>query len=118
MNLYLDKENSPHIVVNVFSSKYTAIDCYIDTGFSGGLSLPKKYKHLFKGSRPISFLDYRLGDGSLKTFEIYNIKIKFIDKEKIISAFFTDGKDALVGIEFLTGFKFTLDLKKFTINLD
>ena len=51
-------------------------------------------------------------------FEIFNLKVKFKNTEKKMAVFFTDCQDAMVGIEFLTGFKFTLDLKESKINLD
>lgn len=51
-------------------------------------------------------------------FEMFNLKVRFRNKEKNMAVFFTDCQDALVGIEFLTGFKFTLDLKKLQIGLE
>ena len=55
MNPYLDKGNNPHVEVKVFLSKWTLIDCYLDTGFSGGISLPNKYRNLFLSRKPLSF---------------------------------------------------------------
>lgn len=52
------------------------------------------------------------------TVEVYKVKVRYEKIEKVISLMFTKGNDALIGIEFLTGFKFTLDLKKFAISLD
>ncbi|MEK7522388.1 MAG: hypothetical protein AAB540_01890 [Patescibacteria group bacterium] len=118
MDLYLDKDKSPHIVIGINSLIQVKIDCIIDTGFSGGLSLPQKYKYILKGEKSITFLNYQLGDGTSKMFEIFNLKVKFKNTEKKMAVFFTDCQDAMVGIEFLTGFKFTLDLKESKINLD
>ena len=94
------------------------LDCIIDTGFSGGLSLPQKYKYILKNEKSISFLNYQLGDGTSRMFEIFNLRVKFRNIEKNMAVFFTDCQDSMVGIEFLTGFKFTLDLKKLQINLE
>lgn len=118
MDLYLDKDKSPHIVIGIHFPIQVKINCIIDTGFSGGLSLPQKYKYILKGKKSITFLNYQLGDGTSKMFEIFNLRVKFRNNEKNMAVFFTDCQDALVGIEFLTGFKFTLDLKKFAISLD
>ena len=118
MDLYLDKDKSPHIVIWINSPIQVKIDCIIDTGFSGGLSLPQKYKYILKGEKSITFLNYQLGDGTSKMFEIFNLRVKFRQNEKNLAVFFTDCQDAIAGIEFLAGFKFILDLKKFVINLD
>ncbi|OGK25132.1 hypothetical protein A3A46_02320 [Candidatus Roizmanbacteria bacterium RIFCSPLOWO2_01_FULL_37_13] len=118
MNPYLDKGNNPHVEVKVFLSKWTLIDCYLDTGFSGGISLPNKYRNLFLSRKPLSFQRFLLADGSIKQYPIYETKVKYKNKEKPIIIFFSPNKDALVGIEFLLGFKFVLDLKKFKVSLE
>ena len=118
MDLYLDKDKSPHILIGVNFPLKVKLDCIIDTGFSGGLSLPQKYKYILKNEKSISFLNYQLGDGTSRMFEIFNLRVKFRNIEKNMAVFFTDCQDSMVGIEFLTGFKFTLDLKKLQINLE
>lgn len=59
MDLYLDKDKSPHILISVSSPTQVKLDCIIDTGFSGGLSLPQKYKYILKSEKSISFLNYQ-----------------------------------------------------------
>jgi len=117
MNIYIDSKNHPHIRIDVLLASSKKVDCFIDTGYTGGLSLPDSFRSLINMDR-ISFQDFEIGNGSIMTVEMYKVKIRYEKVEKNISLMFTKGDDALVGIEFLTGFKLTLDLKKFTISLD
>jgi len=117
MNIYLDSKNHPHIKIVVLLSSPKQVDCFIDTGYTGGLSLPDKYRSLITSGR-LSFQDFEIGDGTILTEEMFRVKIRYEKVEKHISLMFTKGDDALVGIEFLTGFKFTLDLKKLQIGLE
>lgn len=54
MNMYLDSKNHPHIKINVLLSSWKKIDCFIDTGFTGGLSLPDIFHPDFKKT-PITY---------------------------------------------------------------
>jgi predicted aspartyl protease len=118
MNPYLDIEGNPHIKVNIYLSSWIAIDCYIDTGFAGGILIPERYQINFSVKIPNSFQRFQLADGSIKSYPIYRVKVKYKKKEKIVPLLFSSGKEGLVGIEFLLGFKLILDLKKFRIELD
>ena len=118
MNPYLDIEQNPHVKINIYLSSWITVDCFIDTGFAGGISLPKHYQKFFQFKKPITFQRFILADGSTKLYPIYETKVKYKNKEKIILIFFSSGKESLVGIEFLLGFKFILDLKKFSVTLE
>lgn len=116
MNPYLDGQNNPHLKLEVFLSSWVAIDCLIDTGFSGGVALPVSLLSAFK-KKPIAYQEYELADGSFTTFGIYKARVRFEEVNKEITLLFTKSKEGLVGIEFLTGFRLLLDLKKFQIKL-
>lgn len=117
MNPYLDKEQNPHVKIAIYLSSWFTIDCFIDTGFAGGISLPMQYQNLFKARKPITFQRFLLADGSTKLYPIFETKVKYKDKERTITIFFS-GKEALVGIDFLRGLQFVLDLKKFKVSLE
>ncbi|OGK09190.1 hypothetical protein A2767_06585 [Candidatus Roizmanbacteria bacterium RIFCSPHIGHO2_01_FULL_35_10] len=118
MNLYIDKKNHPHIKLTVFlSSKPLIVDCYVDTGFSGGISLPADLHSHFKQDA-YTIQDFEIGDGSTFSSDVYKIKVQYGQTSKYLTLIFTPSPDILVGIEFLTGFKFTLDLKNFKIQLE
>lgn len=116
MNPYLDSQKNPHVKIKVLLTSWTTIDCLIDTGFSGGLALPDKLK-IGLSTKPVMFQRYELADGSLTTFPLFVLNVKFNNKIKEVTAFFTKSNEALVGIEFLMGFKFVLDLKKMIVEL-
>jgi len=117
MNPYLDSQNNPSIKIKVLLSSWKSVHCLIDTGFSGGLALPENLLANFK-QKPIAYQEYELADGSLVNFSIYKTKIKYKQTQKEITLFFTKSNEGLAGIEFLTGFKLTLDLKRSSITLE
>jgi predicted aspartyl protease len=117
MDIYLDKDNNPHICVKPNLVLDTNIDCFIDTGFAGGIALPKYYMSLLKDKTVIALQRYELADGKVTVFDVYKLKLTFRRKYKFVSAVFTDSKAALIGIEYLTGYVFTLNLKEKTIDL-
>jgi clan AA aspartic protease len=116
MNPYLDGQNNPHLKVDIFLSSWEGVDCLIDSGFSGGIALPVSLHSAIK-QKPIVYQEYELADGSFKTFSIYKARVRFKEVNKEITLLFTKSKEGLVGIEFLTGFRLVLDLKKFKIKL-
>lgn len=117
MNPYLDEDRYPRIKVDVYLSSWTLVDCFIDTGFAGGISLPKHFQNYFKLRKPITYLEFMLADGSTKFYPIYEIRLRYKHKQKTIPTLLS-GKEALVGLEFLLGFKFVLDLKKLQVTLE
>ncbi|EKD57422.1 MAG: hypothetical protein ACD_57C00308G0006 [uncultured bacterium] len=117
MNPYLDSQNGARIKIQVYLNSWMGADCLIDTGFSGGLSLPETFLSNFK-QKPVGYQVYELADGSDTVFSIYKVKIRYKKIVKNITLFFTKSTDSLVGIEFLKGCKFILDLKKFQTNLE
>lgn len=92
------------------------LDCLIDTGFSGGLAMPQQFKEKFNFPR-ISRATWELGDGSQIESEIYLGELKIRDNSERIAVIFSESREVLVGIEFLRGKRFVLDLKKNTASL-
>jgi len=88
MNIYLDSKNHPHIKIVVLLSSPKQVDCFIDTGYTGGLSLPDKYRSLITSGR-LSFQDFEIGDGTILTEEMFRVKIRYEKAEKHISLMFT-----------------------------
>lgn len=115
--IYLSANHQPYAKVKVrFGKKWELVDCLIDTGFSSGLALPERYLTFMKAVSKWKQA-FELADGSLVEFNLYKLTVKFGGKPKIISAIFSKSSDALVGIEFLDGFRLELDLKEYKISL-
>lgn len=117
MNVYIGLRNHPRIKLHILFDSWMFLDCLIDTGFSGGISLPQKYKTFLKDA-PIMYQKYELADGSKRLYSIYKLKTKFDNTIKIVNLSFTESDESFIGTEFLTGFKLILDLKKLLISLD
>lgn len=119
MDIYLDKDNNPHILITCGLAINNPIDCIIDTGFAGGVALPKYYMSLLKNKDKsvLAVQRYELADGTGANFDIYKLKAKYGKRSKQVSVLFTESQIGLVGIEFLNGFTFTLDLKKKSVSL-
>ena len=117
MNPYLDTHRNPRLQIKVKLKTWKNIDCVIDTGFSGGIALPKLFnKSLVQ--KPLAYQEYELADGTHKTFAVYKFSVKYKHWTKIVTAFFTESQDGLLGIEFLTGFYLHLNLKQMIIELE
>ena len=117
MNPYLTPQNNPHVKIKIFLSSWKEVDCLIDTGFSGGIALAKKYKTASL-VKPIASQKYELANGSITEFELYQMKTRFKNKTKEVLIFFTQSEENLAGIEFLNGYKFFLDLKNLKVSLE
>lgn len=117
MNPYLDPQNNPYLKIEVLLSSWKTVDCLIDTGFSGGIALPKNFLVGFK-ERPLVYQEYELADGSFTTFAVYQTRARFKSISRELTLFFTKSNEGLLGIEFLTGFRLVLDLKKFFVTLE
>jgi clan AA aspartic protease len=117
VNPYLDQNHHPHLKTKVFLSDWVEVDCLIDTGFSGGLALPEIFLKQFE-KNPAAYQEYELADGSTTNFAVYQGKVNFKNTLKKITLVFTKSPEALVGLEFLDGFRFVLDLKKKQVEID
>ncbi len=117
MNPYLTPKNHARLKVKINLSSLTEIDCLIDTGYSGGIALPESYQSELK-TKPLAFQEYELADGSKVIFAIYETKIQYKGVSKLVNLIFTKSEDSLLGIEFLNGFRFILDLKQSKVTLE
>lgn len=117
MNPYLDSQNNPRLKIEVLLTSWITTDCLIGTGFSGGIALPENFLASFK-QKPVVYQEYELADGSFTTFAVYKTKVRYKNIVKEITLFFTKSSEGLVGIEFLTGFKLVVDLKKLLVKLE
>ena len=96
--------------------KWLAIECLIDTGFSGGLVLPLKYQKYFPENEFIE-AHYLLADNSEITVDTTYTFVDFEGNKKEVAVVFMGDNQGLVGVEFLDQMKFCLDLKQKTAEL-
>ena len=118
MNPYLDEKKNPWIDLTVKLSISTDIKCLIDTGFSGGLALPKYYSHLYEKKRPIGSEVYEFANGEQENFLFYEVRTKYKKRKIDVNLMFIDTKTPLVGIAFLQYLYFCLDISKDIIKLE
>lgn len=117
MKPYLDKRGHAYIEVALQGKKQDIkLNCLIDTGFSGGISIPREYQDKFNFPRIVRDITWELADGSETKLDIYLGKLNIAGGEREIAVIF-DGKDGLVGIEFLKEKIFTLNLKDNLVEL-
>jgi len=104
--------NHPFIQLRVKIPKtgWKKLDCLIDTGFSGGIALPKNFRQNFSEDK---FIESRftLADGSEMMTDVTYTKVEYDGKEKEVAIVFIGDLGCLVGVEFLDQMKFCLDLK-------
>lgn len=118
MTAYLTPQNHARVKIKAKTkSRWQAIDCLIDTGFSSGLALSESFLSLFNLS-PVAEQEFELADGSSIFFDVFKIKTKFRNKEKEVLAVFTKSKDNILGLEFLNNLKLVLDLKEKNVSLN
>ena len=109
----------PYLSIKVVlqRNKWKKVECLIDTGFSGGLSLPNEFRDYFQ-SRDFFEAHLKLADGSEVTVDATFTKVKFENETREIDVIFMGDSEALVGIEFLDQMKFCLDLKEHRVTLE
>lgn len=102
----------PFIKLGVqLKNRWQMFDCMIDTGFSGGLALPLRYK---LGFSETSFIEARfiLANSAEVTVDTTYTRVRYNNHEKEVAVVFMGESDSLVGVEFLNAMRFCLDLKK------
>lgn len=118
MNVYLSRNHYPHVKLNLGKGKKTVkIDCLIDTSFSSGIALSQALQSKLRLT-PVARQDFEMADGSIVPFDVYLVDASYNDVKKKLVLVFTKSDDNLVGMEFLNGFRFLLDLKDYQITLD
>jgi clan AA aspartic protease len=118
MRVFLDSRGHAYVNLCVLTIKGDiSLDLLVDTGFSGGLSLPSSLKQKLDFPS-ISRATWELADGSEIELGVFLGKIRTRrGREEEIAVVFNESREGLVGIEFLRGKKFVLDLKKFQVKL-
>ncbi len=118
MSVYLSKNHYPHVKLNLRNDKKTIkVDCLIDTGFSSGIALSQRLQSKLRLA-PVARQDFEMADGSIVSFDVYLVNATYNNVKKKLVLVFTKSDDNLVGMEFLDGFRFLLDLKGYKIVLD
>jgi len=111
--------NHPFVKLSVHFPSGDAVDinCLVDTGFSGGLALPKKFQSHFPQDE---FIESRfsLADGSEVGVDTTYTAVEYEGQKKEVAVVFVGDSEALVGIEFLDQMRFCLDLKNHKADLD
>lgn len=110
MNVYLSNNQSPRVKIDIqIGSIWTPLDCLIDTGFSSGLALKQSLLSQIR-DKPVARQEFELADGSLVTFDVYIISVKFRNSRQQLTAVFTESNDNLMGMKFLQNRELKIDL--------
>lgn len=111
MAVYLSSRQHPYARASLPGvDEDVELDCLIDTGFAGGIAIPNDLKDEFNFPS-IGRRVWELADGSEIELEILAGRVKFEGVEKEVAVLFIGRREGLVGIEFLKGMRFLLDLK-------
>ena len=113
----LDEKHNPWIVLNVKLSVPTNIKCLIDTGFSGGIALPKYYFSLLSQKIPVTYEKFEFANGDQDEFAIYSVRVKCMKNAFDIRTMFIDNGVPLVGISFLKRYNFGMNIPHEKIGL-
>lgn len=106
------------VKVKLPSGKWIIVECLIDTGFSGGLVLPEKFKRKFSSDEFIE-AHFVLANGLEVAADATYTTVRYDrnNNEKEAAVVFMGASDSLVGVEFLDNMRFCLDLKKNKVEL-
>ena len=110
MDVYLDEKNNPWVVISLRLLEKSDIKCILDTGFSGGIALPKYYLPLVAKKTPLFSERFEFASGEVTTFPIYTTPVRCQKKSFNVKLMFIDNTTPLVGISFLKHYKLELDI--------
>ena len=117
MLTFLDEDNNPHAIVPIYmDTVLIPVACIIDTGFNGDILLTQKFSKYFT---PIEdcFKTYQTATGALQKHQLYTGTVGVDGIKRTSSFIFTKSSHNLIGIHFLQGYKLTLDLKNYTVDI-
>lgn len=84
------------------------LEAIMDTGFDGDLCLPSEIA-VRMGLELVGRISLELADGTRRRRLLYRCEIDLGDETKVVSAFLTSGKDALIGTTLLSNYRLTID---------
>lgn len=105
------------LVINLPKGGQASVGCLVDTGFSGGLALPKEFQSHFPQDEFIESR-FNLANGSEIAVDTTYTTVEYNGRKKEVAVVFIGDSEALVGVEFLDQMRFCLDLKNYTADLN
>ena len=103
--------------INLPKDRWKTIECLIDTGFSGGVSLPQKFRKYFFEDKFVE-TRFALADGSEIITDATYTKVEYNRKLKDVNIVFIGNSGCLVGVEFLNHMKFCFDFEERKVSLE
>ena len=91
-----------------------AIECVLDTGFDGGLMLPREAVSQIQ-IPTFGQLTYEMVGGARMTAEIGLVDIEWLGEQRQMEVVVSESDDALIGTELLIATKLTIDYQTGTV---
>jgi clan AA aspartic protease len=107
---------APVTVFNPLTAAIVTLEAWIDTGFTGGLSLTPGHIALLGLSRS-STVPGALADGSRVIFETFSCQVEWFGVRKAIEAIGSSGQFALIGVGLLEDATLFVDYPARTVTL-
>ena len=90
------------------------LECVLDTGFDGGLMLPRAFVSQIQ-IPTIGQLTFEMVGGARMTAEIGLIDIEWLGAQRQVEVVVSEGDDALIGTELLIATTLTIDYQTSTV---
>ena len=103
-------------VRRLMDSISTAVDVWIDTGFTGELVLPATMIDML-GLQPSGSVDAILADGSQVGLNTYTCVIEWFGNSKTLEVIANDGECPLLGVGLLLGLQLRIDYRNLRLTL-
>lgn len=97
-------------------SEDATIECVLDTGFDGGLVLPRTFVSRFQ-IPPIGELAFEMVGGARMTAQIGLTDVEWLGELRKVEVVISEGNDALIGTELLTATTLIIDYKASTVTI-
>lgn len=93
-----------------------AIECVVDTGFDGGLMLPRAFVSQIQ-IPTIGELTFEMVGGARMSAEIGITNIKWLGELREVEVIVSEGDDALIGTELLIGTTLIIDYQSSSLEI-
>jgi predicted aspartyl protease len=110
---HVDAEGVPYIPLMLGQRRWMAI---VDTGFNGGLDLPRALSNEITG-KLLGRFEAELANGVTVTDEVYRIRVVFDDEERFVPASFSDTAEVLIGTRLLRRHFLEIDFPTKTVRV-